>query len=58
MIKAEKPDLKPLEKIVDDYVAFVSSDDYHEESDYKQYIFEAAVEAFYGTGFWQFLKGR
>lgn len=37
-----------LRDIVEEYIDFIWSDDYHEDNNYKDYIFEAAIETFYG----------
>lgn len=46
------PDWGAIEKIVQEYIAFVWSPDYHDDSDFKHYIFETAIRAIYGEGIW------
>lgn len=41
-------DFSCLEATVTEYIEFVQSEDYHEDSDHDHYIFEEAVTAFYG----------
>lgn len=54
--KLAEIDLKAVEKICQDYVDYCVSDEYHEDNDYKQYIFETAVEAVFGQEIWDFLN--
>jgi hypothetical protein len=54
----EKPDLTGLRICLEEYVRFIASNDYHEDNDYKHYIYEEAVETFYGRGFWDWLNSR
>lgn len=44
------PDLSALRAICNGYIAFLESPSYNEDEarDFKQYIFEAALDAFYG----------
>ena len=53
--KLEEPNLETLEELIDDYVKFFATDD-HEDNDHNEYIFEAAVEAFYGPDFWKWFN--
>lgn len=50
------PDTEILKQQVTGYLDFVESEDYHEDNDYRQYIFEAAVEAYYGKDVWSFIN--
>jgi hypothetical protein len=52
------PDYTKLEETVVGYVGFVWGDDYHEDNDYRHYIFEAAMEAVYGEEIWDQMRKR
>lgn len=49
------PNFRDLQKEVEGYMAYLRSDDYHEDrtEDYEYSVFEAAVEAFYGNRVWE-----
>lgn len=51
------PDVDGLKKLLLEYAEFVQSDDYHEDNDWKQYIYEGAINAFFGDRFWE-IKNR
>lgn len=53
-------DLTELKKACQDYIDFVFSEDYHGDgaSDYKNAVFEAAIEAFYGEDIWDKINER
>ena len=50
--------MENLVKIVKEYESYVNSEDYHEDNDYKDYIYEAAVEAVLGKEFWKILNNK
>jgi len=61
----EKVSLGSLRKICEDYINFVATDDYHEDdewlkidfgNDYERYIYETALETFYGPEIWDFIN--
>lgn len=55
----ETVDLQNLRKICQDYMNFVDDDEeYHDDNDYNQYIFERAMETFYGKDVWTFINNR
>lgn len=41
-----------LRKLCEEYLAFLASDEYHEDNDYDHHIFEAAMKAVFGEGIW------
>ena len=45
------PVFDKLESIVNEYVTYIQSKDFHEDNDYKHYIYEAVMLAFYGKDF-------
>lgn len=47
-----------LNEICRDYIAFLASDDYHEDNDWKDYIFEVALETTYGKNVWEWIRER
>lgn len=49
-------DWSSLRKLVFEYVVFIASDDYHEDNDYKGYIFESALTAIYGQPIWDWIN--
>lgn len=51
-----EPDLKALKKVVRDYLEFRASDNFHEDSDFVDVVFETAIEALYGKTIWVWLK--
>lgn len=61
-----KPERKPLNQIdftelidmCQQYIDFVDSDEYHEDNDYKYYVFEKSMEAVFGESVWDFINNR
>jgi len=51
---------RPITKAVEQYIDFLDSDDYNEDEDddYKNAIFEAAVEAVYGKEVWTWIRAK
>lgn len=56
MLEDEKIDFTALKKICQDYMNYVDSEDYHEDNDYSEYIYEAAIEAFFGKNAWDYIN--
>lgn len=54
------PKLNDLRAAVKEYLDFLQSDEYHEDSldNYRRAIFKQAVEAFYGDAVWEFVNER
>lgn len=52
----EKPNLTGLRDLLQEYMEFVASDEYHEDNDYRHYIYEKVIETFYGRRFWDWLN--
>ena len=46
------PDFGGLTNTLSEYISYVSSEKYFEENDWKEWIFESAIEAVYGKRFW------
>jgi hypothetical protein len=44
--------------IKQEYIDYSYSDDYCDENDYSVYIFETAIETFYGREVWKILNDR
>lgn len=53
-----EPDLTDLRDTVKGYIDFVDRPDYHEDNDYKYYIFEAAITAMYGKEVWDWISEK
>jgi hypothetical protein len=52
-------DLEPLKDICQQYIDFVDNDEeYHEDHDFKEYIFETAVQMLYGEKVWDWINNR
>lgn len=52
-------DLEPLKKICQQYMDFVDNDEeYHEDNDFKHYIFETAMQTLYGENVWDWINKR
>jgi hypothetical protein len=54
----ETPDFAALKKVCDEYIKFLESEDYHEDNDFDNYIFEAAMDAIYGPKIWDFVNEK
>ncbi len=55
MLKDEEIDLTELKNICKEYIDFVSNkEEYHEDNDYRYYIYEKALEAIYGKAIWKY----
>lgn len=53
-------DFSKVVESVQEYVDFMDSEDYHEDeiSNYRDQIFEKAVEAVYGETVWKFINEK
>ena len=51
-----EPDLESLKQCIKDYIELVAKDE--EDEDDKQWIFETALEAFYGKDIWKWINQR
>jgi len=59
LLKDKDIDLTDLKKACQDYIDFVDDDEqYHEDNDNVHYIFEDAMETFFGKGVWEFINNR
>lgn len=58
MLKDDQIDLPILKKLCESYVEHVFSDDYHEDNDFKHYIFEAAMITLYGNEIFTILESK
>jgi hypothetical protein len=56
--QVENPELDELRNICNEYIKFVDGPDYHEDNDFKHYIFEKAVETIYGQIIWDFINEK
>jgi len=45
-----------LKKLVEDYIKFYFSSDFHDDNDFSNYIFECAIETFYGKDIWVLMR--
>lgn len=55
----ETINLEKLRNICQDYINFIDNDEeYHEDNDYKEYIFEAAMETVFGKEVWTYVNNR
>lgn len=51
-------DLEALKKICHDYLDYVDSEDYSEDNDFSEYIFETAMQTFYGENVFDWINNR
>lgn len=52
------PDIIELVSLCKDYLTFVSGPNYHEDNDYKSYIYEKALTTFFGNKVFDFINSR
>ena len=45
-----------LIKLCEDYIDYVSSDNYCEDNDYDYYIFEEAINSIFGDSAWEYIN--
>lgn len=50
--KLPKPDFQVLEKLTKEGLESIETNDGHPGKDFEHYVFEAAMEAFYGPDIW------
>lgn len=50
--------INDLKAICQSYINYVDSDNYHEDNDFKHYIFETAIETFFDKDVWKFLNSK
>lgn len=50
------PNIIKIRQAVMEYIEFMGSHDYYEDNDHSRWVFEAAVEAFYGKDAWHWLN--
>lgn len=51
------PDTKEMYKTMKKYREYLMSEDYHPDNNWKQWIYEVAVEAFFTGEFWDWFNG-
>jgi len=51
-------DVSELQAKVLEYIDYVDSDDWHEDDDRDVYIFECALETFFGKDVWKWINNR
>jgi hypothetical protein len=55
----EKINLDDLKKICQEYIDFVDNDEeYHEDNDFDQYIFEKAMMTIFGENVFEYINQR
>lgn len=54
----ENPDTFALGALVTEYMDFIESEEYHEDNDFRQYIFEEAVRTIYGKDVWKYINSK
>jgi hypothetical protein len=59
-IQVDSPDFTDLIRSAQEYVEYISSEDYHEDglSDYENQIFESAMEAVFGPKIWDWINNK
>lgn len=50
--------MEKLQKMMLDYKEYVESDEYHQDNDWKHYIYEEAVNTFLGKDFWKIIDSK
>ena len=54
----ENIDYTPLIEQIQEYLAYLESDEYHEDNDFKDYIYETAIEVVIGESFWKYINSK
>lgn len=54
----EDVDVNPLRELVIGCVEEMAGDDYCDDNDNKHYIYEKAIETFYGKDIWNWINSR
>ncbi len=52
MLPDSEMDLSVLKEILQSCIDEIWGDNYHEDNDNAQYVYESAIEAFFGEGIW------
>lgn len=51
-------DLLDLKNVCQEYINYINSEEYHEDNDYKHYIYETALETIFGKDVWDFVNSK
>lgn len=54
----ENPNLEELKTLLQDYIDFLDSEDYHEDNDYEHYIYEETLKTFFGRKVFNFINSK
>lgn len=54
----ENIDWKVVKAYCQEYIDFISSEDYYDDNDYVEYIFEEAMIACFGKKVWEYINKR
>lgn len=55
----KETDLSKLREVCQNYIDFIDNDvEYQEDNDFRNYIFEQALEVIYGEDVWNFVNNR
>ena len=54
----KNPDTSDLVRLLKEYIEFVYSEDFYEDSDYEEYIFEEVMMTFFGQDIFERMKER
>ena len=58
-LESEAIELQNLRDICQEFINFIDDDtEYHEDNDYRQFIYEAAMETIFGKDVWKFINNR
>ena len=49
-------DTKAIQKICFDYMEYLKSDEYFEDNNWENYIYETVMKAVFGAGIWERIK--
>ena len=59
LLNDKEIDLKGLKKICQDYIDFIDNDEeYYEDNDFSEYIFEKAMQTFFGNNVFEWINKR
>ena len=47
-----------IKKICQEYVDYIEIKEYHDDNDYRYYIYETVIESVFGTDFWKYLSEK
>jgi len=51
-------EIDSIKEMCQNYIDFVASDDYHEDNDFKHYIFETTLESIFGRQVWEYINSK